>query len=130
MNFPLTKTEYKAVKAIRKRVKQNPTVFISEQEYQQWQDVLTLMKNRRLITLLDHFVFLKDEQGMPIAGQKVGKICCLRGNFAIFDNWILEQDKNAKSSSKREWTIAIVVLLVGAIINHWSFIIQWLKSIF
>lgn len=112
MDFPLTKTELKAVKAIRKMVKQNPNGFISEQDYQQWQDILFVMKARNVIIIKKHYVFQTNERGFPIACAKLGKMYYEIGDIDIFYKWIMERHRNAKRHSRLAWLIPVSIAIL------------------
>lgn len=119
MQFPFTKTEMKSIVSIKEKFEIEKTVLFSQQEAQQWQDILSLMENKALI-----------KNCSTLSGTQYA----ILGDFRIFEDWVSLENKKAKRISKREWKIAIIAAVIGAVIGLLPTIIpiimQWLKYMF
>lgn len=102
MNFPLTQSELNHVESIKKRFQNEQSISISGQDYQQWQDILNLMKERDFIRIVTF---------------DGGRDCILTGDLNIFEKWLFDQQEKAKKLSRREWKISIVSAAIGAILG-------------
>ncbi|MBO4372910.1 MAG: hypothetical protein J5826_08280 [Bacteroidales bacterium] len=109
----------KSIVSIKEKFEIEKTVLFSQQEAQQWQDILSLMENKALI-----------KNCSTLSGTQYA----ILGDFRIFEDWVSLENKKAKRISKREWKIAIIAAVIGAVIGLLPTIIpiimQWLKYMF
>lgn len=102
MTFPLSKIELKAITLICEKVKNNPKDLFSLEEYQQWQDILLLMAERKMIVL---------------TRTREGYFYNLIGDYDAFEKWILQEHKKAKKQLRLKWWIPIVTAIIGSVVG-------------
>ena len=114
MSFPLTNEEMKSIQEIKKKFEKSQTAYFTQLEYQKWQDMLYLMQTRDLI-----------RSSNTLSGMQFS----LLGDFSIFEKWVCQENKKAKEMKRREWRIAIISAIIGAIGSHLPTIIQWIGGL-
>lgn len=102
MDFPLTKSDIRDIKAIGEKLKNAPDGKFTDEEYQQRQNLITLLVERKVI-LLTH--------------NTAGWIYILIGDYDIFEKWILQENKKAKKELRLKWWNPIVTAVVGAVVG-------------
>ena len=101
MELPLSKREWKLYRELKALALSGDLEFDSRlcHKYEEW-----------LILLVEHGV-LHEIRACGV------NIYSLEIPFDDFEDWIKDQDKKAKRLKKREWVIAIVSAIVGALIG-------------
>lgn len=101
-------------------------VTLSAREKKQWEEIKTLAQNDDCLCLDDadairmkKVLDLLQAQGyikkLEIDGTNMFLIL---GNFQDFDDWLTDQEKQSKLLNLREWAIAIISALIGAVIGR------------
>lgn len=101
-------------------------VTLSSREKKQWEEIKTLAQNNDCLCLDDadairmkRVLDLLQEQGyiknLDVDGTNMFLIL---GNFQDFDDWLTDQEKQSKLLNLREWAIAIISALIGAVIGR------------
>lgn len=100
-------------------------VTLSAREKKQWEEIKALVSKDSLRLSLDDHARMKPVldlleaqeyiKGLDVAG---GYVYIATGNFDDFDDWLMDEEKKAKLLNFREWAIAIVSALIGAVIGR------------
>ena len=83
---------------------------LSDVENQELQDALELLVERNVLIpcSTDHTNLYK-----------------IDGSFEVFEQWVKDQNKKARSFKRREWSIAIISAVIGACIGLIPSIVEW-----
>lgn len=100
--FPLSNVEKKYLRQIEQAFENEKTANFTDKEFQLMQDSLYLLCEREVIC--------------DINADGVNMYTRI-GSFEAFDNWMSDQEKKAKKISRREWKIAIISAVIGAVIG-------------
>ena len=90
------------------------TIQLGGQVFLKYQDVFNLFKSRGYITVTDISTLSRN---IYLVGKK-----CELGNF---ESWLKEQIKESNKMKRRDWKIAIVSGVIGAVIG----LIPWLVGL-
>lgn len=101
-------------------------VTLSSREKKQWEEIKTLAQNNDCLCLDDadairmkRVLDLLQEQGyiknLDVDGTNMFLVL---GNLHDFDDWLTDQEKQSKLLNLREWAIAIISALIGAVIGR------------
>lgn len=109
LDAPLSKREWTLYKDLKQIFLNNKDIAFDLAEFHRYEDWLMLLKDKGVIwTIRADGAFL----------------CGLNTNFDDFELWIKDIDKKAKKLNNREWKIAIVSAIIGALIGLIPFFIQ------
>ena len=109
--FPLSKREKQHLKEIEEALKDGDVIkFKDDADYLEVQDMLELLIQRGFV---EEVTFEEQRSFSMITKKGYKKV----GDFQKFDSWVDDQEKKAKKKSRREWTIAIVCAILGAVVG-------------
>ena len=114
MEFPLSKREMQILKEIEDKFNSNPHklyIVTTPEEFAVHREMIELLKEKGFVKenpLLD--------QGEYYAIRRKQSYTLLT-DFSEINNWIEDQSAKAKKLSRREWKIAIVSAIIGALIG-------------
>lgn len=103
----------------------NATITLTKRQYKQYVEIKNAFENQRIIGISDvDYVRLKDvlvllemlEYIRPIEIDNTNAYRLI-GNFKDFEAWHKDMIREARKITKREWRIAIISAIVGAIIG-------------
>lgn len=110
----MTKNEWKRLQEFTKLFSASKTIILPFNDCQKYKSIIELMMQEKL--------FMKHSYDNQISYTLVG-------DLNIFVENLKEQDKKAKTISKREWKIAIISAIIGAIIGLIPTIINFIGGI-
>ena len=109
--FPLSKREKRHLNRIKEALKDGDVItFEDDADYLDVQDMLELLIQRGFV---EEVTYEELRSFSMITKKGYKKV----GDFKKFDAWVDDQEKKAKKKSRREWTIAIVCAILGAVIG-------------
>ena len=109
--FPLSKREKQQLKEIEEALKDGDVIkFKDDADYLDVQDMLELLIQRGFV---EEVTYEELRSFSMITKKGYKKV----GDFKKFDAWVDDQEKKAKKKSRREWTIAIVCAILGAVVG-------------
>lgn len=112
LETPLSKREWSLYKELKQKLKDNNSLEFDLATYHKYEDWLILLKDKGVIWE----VFADGAY-----------LCGTASEFDEFEAWIKDLDKKSKKLNRRDWTIAIVSAIIGALIGLIPSIIQLLS---
>ena len=118
MTFPLSKEEMNFLNGLQKRFELGAGyVAFSPGEYQKYQSLFSLMLERGII--IDARALQQNERAFYLYYD----------NLDGFLEWINAENNKAKRISRREWKIAIIAALIGALASHLPAILRFIGGL-
>ena len=117
VDFPLSKREKKLLKEIEEEFKKyNPMMVENEAEFIESKEIMQLLVEKGYVEeFITHI-----PKGFSVVAKTAYRLLV---DFSVVNNWVKDQDMKAKRLSNREWIIAIVSAIIGALIG-------WIPSFF
>lgn len=110
-NLTLSKLQKKQYAEIKEKFSESDIINLNDTD---------AIRLREVLLLLESLGYIQD---MEIDN---GNIFRRMGNFSDFEAWHKDQEKEERQLSTREWKIAIVSAIIGAVIGLIPTIVQWL----
>lgn len=111
MDFPLSKSEKRQLKELEDAFSEcNPLQFEDDDSYLEIQDLILLLIERQYIEEIEY----QELNGYSFKDKIGYKLKC---NFDIINDWVADQERKAKKKTRREWKIAIISGVIGAVIG-------------
>lgn len=111
MDFPLSKSEKRQLKELEDAFSEcNPLQFEDDDSYLEIQDLIRLLIERQYIEEIEY----QELNGYSFKDKIGYKLKC---NFDIINDWVADQERKAKKKTRREWKIAIISGVIGAVIG-------------
>lgn len=114
MEFPLSKREMQILKEIETKFNANPNklyIVNNSEEFAVHKEMMVLLEQRGFVK----------EQSVRVQGENYAimrkQSYTLLTNFSEVNSWIKDQNAKAKRPSRREWIIAVVSAIIGALIG-------------
>ena len=112
--FPLSKAEKRMIRQIREKSKNGKIISLTDAEDQEMSDILQLLCEKEVL----HDINADNENWYAVIGD-----------FDVFENWVLNQERKVKKLSRREWWIAIISAVIGALLGALPTIIPLITSL-
>lgn len=105
MTFPLSNGDYKLLNGIEELFKNTRGLNFTNEEYIIYEDMLNLLCEKKVL----FYIQVDGGHLFTLMGDYNG--------FEAFRKWAKEQDKKAKKITRREWKIAIISAIIGAVVG-------------
>jgi len=113
--FPLSSKEKADIKALAAAAAESGKVLkLTDEAAQSMADMLELLCDRGVLLDLN----VDNENWYAV-----------QGDFSTFEEWVKDQEKKAKKLTRREWMIAIISAVIGAVIGLTPTIVDFIAKL-